>query len=247
MMKNYHFIYFIKNKINGKGYVGQKSNGTLESRKKWYKRGVKKNGKISMKRLIFRALRKYGFDSFEWTILQKCYKIKSLNPGEAYWIRKKKTFFYDYPNEGYNLTRGGDGISGWKHSIKTRKLWSEHRCGKNNGMYGKGYLLKDEKNGMYHKHHTKESNEKNRESHKKLWEDEEYRKNHSGKNAPMYNKCQTKESNEKRSKTLKERWKDPNHKKRIEKLFKGENNPMYGRRKIDGVWYKLIDGKLMRV
>ncbi len=52
-----------------------------------------------------------------------------------------------------NLTDGGDGILGHKHSYDTINNMSKERLGNKNGMYGKGYLVLGEKNGMFGKSH----------------------------------------------------------------------------------------------
>lgn len=49
-----------------------------------------------------RAIRKYGFDSFEWKILCKCKDQKSLDIKEKYYITK-----YNSYENGYNATPGG--------------------------------------------------------------------------------------------------------------------------------------------
>ena len=100
-------IYIATNKINGKSYIGQTIN-SLKQRKKRHLWDA------SNKRTIIyfhKALRKYGFNNFNWKIICKCNDIKSLNKLEAYYIKLYNTF-----KNGYNLTIGGTG-TGFKKII----------------------------------------------------------------------------------------------------------------------------------
>lgn len=137
-------IYEIKNKINGKSYIGQHSSNELGS---YWGSG----------KLIKRAIEKYGIENFERTILEKCSNKNELNEREIYWIKEKNSI-----NTGYNLTEGGTGGDNsnfinyseeWveKQRINTKQYWgslseeelkerSDKVSGKNNWMFGKvGY------------------------------------------------------------------------------------------------------------
>lgn len=59
MKKKTKSIYIIKNKINDKVYIGQ--TGNLTQRWAQYKSAVKKEYDSQ---IIFRAMRKYGFENF---------------------------------------------------------------------------------------------------------------------------------------------------------------------------------------
>ena len=66
---------------------------------------------------IYRALRKYGWENFEWGILEtftdELYedRKKKLDEAEIFYIKK----YNSYGATGYNQTRGGDGgIEGYK-------------------------------------------------------------------------------------------------------------------------------------
>jgi len=84
-------IYEIKNKINGKVYIGQHSSNELNS---YYGSG----------KLIKYAINKYGIENFERTILEICSTKDELNEREKYWIKEKSSII-----NGYNLTDGGTG------------------------------------------------------------------------------------------------------------------------------------------
>jgi group I intron endonuclease len=140
-------IYEIKNKVNGKIYIGQHSSDELGS---YWGSG----------KLIKRAIKKYGIENFERTILEKCSNKNELNERERYWIKEK-----DSINSGYNLTEGGTGGDNskfinyseeWveKQRDNAKQYWdslSEEELrerslkvsGENNGMFGKVGYWKD--------------------------------------------------------------------------------------------------------
>lgn len=66
-----------------------------------------------------RAIRKYGWKSFEWEVLKTCEDVEDLDPFERFFISRQKTKI----PFGYNMTDGGEGGStfhGRKHSDETR-------------------------------------------------------------------------------------------------------------------------------
>lgn len=103
-------VYQVKNKVNGKKYIG-KTIGKMKDRRKGHERNVNKGSSL----LFHYALRKYGFDVFEWKVVVESDDEEELNSLERAMIRLLKT---KVPN-GYNLTDGGDGNGGWKQSPKT--------------------------------------------------------------------------------------------------------------------------------
>jgi hypothetical protein len=129
---------------NGKKYYGLTID--LDKRKYRHKCHVKKGTKNK----FYNAIRKYGWDSIEWLIIEE-YKSKDkielsfiLNEREIYWIEKDKTYLSKY---GYNMTNGGDGVLGlkWNEDSKKklsniqqgRKLSSSHRNNISIGIMGR--------------------------------------------------------------------------------------------------------------
>lgn len=99
------YIYKITNNLNGKSYIGLKSK-TVEESEDYYGSG----------KLINQAIEKYGKENFSKEILERninSYEI--LNDREIYWIEHFNTF-----NEGYNLTKGGQGNLGRVTSKETK-------------------------------------------------------------------------------------------------------------------------------
>jgi group I intron endonuclease len=94
---NTMIVYMAKNKINQKCYIGI-TKKTLEYRKLAHEKASKYN-----KRKFSIALKKYGFDNFEWRVLDSASSIDELELKEVYYISK-----YDSVKNGYNLTSGGE-------------------------------------------------------------------------------------------------------------------------------------------
>lgn len=109
-------VYCIKNKINGKEYVGL-TKRTLE--KRWKQHIYESNKKDSWEcnTLLGNAIKKYGQQNFDIFILEKCENLEQLKEKEIKFIEERKTFF---KQNGYNMTKGGDGRLGIKHSEETK-------------------------------------------------------------------------------------------------------------------------------
>lgn len=110
-------IYCAENNINGKSYIGQTIR-TLEQRKNSHM-------KCKSNYYFHNALHKY--DDWNWFVLQEyeCEDIQqALNKAEIYYIEAFNSF-----KTGYNMTKGGGGVSGYKW--KTKKLsWNKGNRGK---------------------------------------------------------------------------------------------------------------------
>lgn len=92
-------IYAIRNKINGKVYIGQSVN--ILQRWNDHKRRSRYEEYEGNHYPLYRAFKKYGVDNFEFILLEECNK-NILNEREIYWIKK-----YNSYNDGYNATLGG--------------------------------------------------------------------------------------------------------------------------------------------
>lgn len=95
-------IYKIRNPANDKLYIGKSVNSLevrrLEHRRKSY----------CVDSPLYKAMRKYGFDSFEFSIVEECENEK-LNDKENQHIVSNQSYI-SY-GKGYNLTMGGEGES----------------------------------------------------------------------------------------------------------------------------------------
>jgi len=117
----YGIVYLYRNKINGKCYVGQ----TIQSVKQRHKSHLKNRYAIGC------ALRKYGVDNFEISIVEHCNSQDELNDAESYYVQHYRSL---YPN-GYNLTTGG-GQHG-KPCEESRRKKSDAVTGEKHPMFGK--------------------------------------------------------------------------------------------------------------
>lgn len=121
------YIYKITNPC-GKVYIGQTIN--LARRRNRYK-----NSKCVNQILIYNSIQKYGWDNHKFEVIEEIisenYLYEILDSLEKYHIGFYKSNRNKYPQiEGLNLTDGGDGMRGFKHSEQTKKLIGEK---------GKGY------------------------------------------------------------------------------------------------------------
>ena len=94
----YKDIYIIRNKINGKIYIGQ----AINSKERWYHH-CNNAEKPCPNGAIDNAIKKYGKENFTLEVIER---VENYNEREKYWIK-----FYDckIPN-GYNIKDGGEGV-----------------------------------------------------------------------------------------------------------------------------------------
>lgn len=79
--------------------------------------------------MFHRAIRKYGWDSFTWEVLEQSEDGQLLlSEREEFYIRKFNS--HCVHGNGYNMTFGGEATLGWVPSEETRKKISEANKGK---------------------------------------------------------------------------------------------------------------------
>lgn len=110
-------VYVARNKINGKCYIGATDRGLAfrSNRHKWRAEHGEKSKFCS-------AIRKYGFDAFEFSILQICKDFFEALEYERKFIAELKP--------EYNMTAGGGGVKGLKFSAESREKMSAAKRGK---------------------------------------------------------------------------------------------------------------------
>ena len=96
-------IYCIENKITNMVYIGLSKN--INNR--WKEHKYRLNRNIHPNNKLQNAWNKYGEESFEFFVLEKCDK-NIIYEREKYWIQQYKS--YDR-NLGYNLSTGGENTS----------------------------------------------------------------------------------------------------------------------------------------
>ena len=109
----YGVVYLIWNKVNGRKYVGQ----TIQPLKRRFNEHVRKKDNT----LMNNAILKYGKENFYCGVIKTCESKEEMDYWEKYYIaalRTKKPY-------GYNLTDGGEGFIGYRHSPETLAKISE--------------------------------------------------------------------------------------------------------------------------
>jgi group I intron endonuclease len=88
-----------------------------------------------------RALRKYGLDAFEFTVVDHASDMAEAKIKESSWIAKLNSLC---PN-GFNLTTGGDGTTGFTHTAATKQRISESLSGHPGWMLGRQHSVETRK------------------------------------------------------------------------------------------------------
>lgn len=90
-------VYLARNKVDGKVYVGATIK-TLDARRKFHmKVGMKKSDS-----LFYQAIRAFGEDAFEWSILEDAIPESQLASRERFYIEKMRAFCDFEDSNGYN-------------------------------------------------------------------------------------------------------------------------------------------------
>lgn len=185
-METYGIIYKVTNLINGKIYIGQTVR-TLEERiNQHFYDADKVDGFI-----FYKAIRKYGRESFNWCIIDSGQSREELNDKEIFWIKFYNSYIKFQNSNGYNMTIGGESLSGEdnpfygkSHSLETKEKMSEKAKGRKHTELTKkkiGKILSQnysgENNHMYGKKHKEETRKKMSEAHKGVKKTLEHREN----------------------------------------------------------------------
>ena len=155
--QNIFFIYKVTNLKNNKIYIGKTSGPNPEKRFYNHKKfAFCKSARNDCPKL-YRSIRKYGADNFTSEIIKSVDNEQLAYELEANYIKE-----YNSIKKGMNVLVGGKGAV----------------SGELNPMYGKGYLIAGNKNGMfgktgelnpfYGKKHTKETLDKIKKQNRKL-------------------------------------------------------------------------------
>jgi len=108
--------------VTGKSYIGQTQTG-LEERKR-------QHNKSNKNLPFYNAIRLYGKDSFEWSVLWTGCNQVDCDTVEINLIQ----FYNSLSPNGYNLKSGGNG--GGTHSLETKQKMSDLKVGKSTWCKG---------------------------------------------------------------------------------------------------------------
>lgn len=166
-------IYKIKNKINNKLYIGQ----TVD-----YKRRLWEHCRSKKSTPLYNSIKKYGFENFEFSIIDTATTIDELNEKEILYINKYNT---RDKSVGYNIEFGGrnsipaeetrEKMSKSHQGIKQSEEWISKRVHKQGSeaalKYGKPktdeekkYLSKNSPKFWQNKQRSDETKEKIRQT-----------------------------------------------------------------------------------
>jgi group I intron endonuclease len=147
-------IYKAVNKANGKIYIG-KTTYELESRMKGHINNSKNHP-------FHYALKKYGRDGFDVSVIDQADNEAALSAKEMEWIKKCNC----RGPKGYNMTDGGEGSRGYIASPEARAKISKSRKGRKFGPRSDEFkkLMSEKLKGRIIHPPTEQSRQKQREA-----------------------------------------------------------------------------------
>jgi len=189
----------------------------------------KKNGNWKENKYLYRALRKWGFDRFELFLFEKHDETRAdiddvLNKQEIALITEFETF--NNRDKGYNLTAGGEGTSGYKHTpeqvaahtARMKKQWEDPEF--------KAKMSATQTEAQ----NRPEVKAANSERSKKMWADPEFKAKMSGTMKEVANRPEVKaarnrpEAKAAHSERSKKMWGDPEYRTKTSAAIKQAHN-----------------------
>jgi len=158
----------------GKKYIGQ----TVHEQRRKYQHNRDCNGGVNNK--FYRAVRKYGWNSFIYGIIAS-YDVNNLNEQEVFYIDK-----YNTHQNGYNSTIGGEGARGFSPSYETKQKQSISAKNRTDSSRNKKYFTEEEKKEAKRKRDRKyqQKIKEKRKEYMKEWKEKnlDYSKEYREKN-----------------------------------------------------------------
>ena len=231
-------VYQIKNLINSKVYIGIT---TRDPEERW-------NDHLysypNTDFVLYKAMRKYGLDNFQFSILQQTNDLEVLKNLEIKYIQEYNSYCFQEDSNGYNMTLGGDGTVGYKPSEETRIKISNALMGAKNPNYGKPKSA-DVKRKISEAHKGKTLSE---ETKKKLSEANMGSSGYwKGKTLSEETKKKLSEANMGSSGYWKGKTLSKDHREKIRLAIMGKNNPNYGKPKSVDTKRKMSDSQKGRI
>ena len=115
-------VYSAINRYNNLEYIGKDRTGDPENHR--WKCHITAAAKPNPIGYFQRGIRGMGGPQyFTWSVIWRG-PLDRMIEKEIYYIARRHTFVGDPKCRGYNLTKGGDGVLGFKHSSNTKKKLS---------------------------------------------------------------------------------------------------------------------------
>ena len=114
-------LIYMRVSPSGGKYIGQ----TVREEKIRWKEHCKDANNPNNERynsILSKAIRKYGAENFTVYILEDNITKEELNKKEMYYIKLHNTFYLNNPEQGYNMTLGGDSTYKYEDEY-ILKLW----------------------------------------------------------------------------------------------------------------------------
>lgn len=156
-------VYMYECRVNGKKYVGK----TVYNAKWRDDQHCKiKNPQCP----IDRAIKKYGRENFVLTVIYRGSSNEEICMVERALIAERNSFM----PAGYNLTIGGEGRAGYKHSDESKKKMSDARRGKKLNPEHVANIVR----ALIGRVHTEETKQKMSTSNPRVWLGETFTPEH---------------------------------------------------------------------
>lgn len=134
-----NFLYKISNTINDKVYIGY----TCNIKRRWSEHRSKINWRLYPNSYLYRSMIKHGVNNFSIEVIDKFDTVEEAKLAEIHYIAVFKKYC---PENLLNLTEGGDGATGYKHSDESRAKISKALKGTKSikrSIAAKGRIISD--------------------------------------------------------------------------------------------------------
>lgn len=128
------YIYLLRNRKTGKGYVGQTQRDDVAVRVDEHVKTAERYRERHQKTPLYRAIRKHGWEAFDVSVLEEVADLALLSDRESHWIQQLGTLV---PN-GYNVYP--HTATRWIKNEKSSQLLAEsnHRIRRSQSLPYKG-------------------------------------------------------------------------------------------------------------